>query len=223
MYDRFIVDEDLYNKPLRTEGENIVKLNATGELELINEPILKDVNNNLLDLENIIIKSHADASGGKAVQIPLPSGFDGTFEFEMPIENVLPGRYMLQWAGVNTLSGVYRLYINDSLLYTRVAYPSDEGSPLSLISKFDSYQFGSLTLLDLPNYDNGEDPTLSSTKNGWNINEFYVESDPLDETEYYIKEFQEELTVKFEFVSASQLSSSVSMGIIIDYVELKKR
>ena len=92
----------------------------------------------------------------------------------------------------------------------------------AIISEFDTYNFGSFTLDSLSLHEDGVDWTrLRASNNGWNINEFYVESDPADPDEYYLKEFGD-VIIRFEYLNPSP-SNSNNTGIVIDYLKLRKR
>jgi len=221
-----VIPEELYKSEAKTEGEALVYRDVDGKLTFHNgvKATYKDQSGNNLGLTgniNYVLGAAGVASNDSAIQLTISSNFNGTFELEVPIVNVFPGRYTLDWAGFSTISGIYKVYINDSLVYTRLPF-EPASNPGSLISEFDSYNFGNFTLDDLSMHENGVDWTrLRASTNSWNINEFYVESDPSDPDEYYLKDFGD-VTVKFEFISSSPSNSS-NTGIVIDYLNLRQR
>ncbi len=220
------IPEELYKSEAKTEGEALVYQDVDGKLTFHNgiNVTYKDQSGNNLDLTgniNYVLGASDIASNDSAIQVTISSNFNGTFELEVPIVNVFPGRYTLDWAGFSTVSGVYNVYINDSLIYTRLPF-EPASNPGSLISEFDTYNFGSFTLDDLTAHEEGVDwAKLRASNSLWNINEFYVESDPTDPDEYYIKEFGDAI-VRFEFISSSPSNLS-STGIVIDYLNLRQR
>lgn len=221
-----IVPEELYKSEAKTEGESLVYMDVNGKLVLREgvRATYKDQSGNKLDLSgkiNYVPGTSGIASNDSAIQITIGSNFDGTFELEVPIMNVFPGRYILDWAGFSTISGIFNVYINDSLVFTRLPF-EPASNPGSLISEFDSYNFSSFTLNDLTLHENGVDWNhLRASNSSWNINEFYVESDPTDPEEYYLRDFGDAI-VKFEFIGSSPLNSS-NTGIVIDYLNLRQR
>ncbi len=225
-YYDLIIPEELYKTEARTEGEALVQKDVDGKLIFKNgvQTTYKDQSGNSLDLKgniNYVLGATGIASNDSAIQVTISSNFEGSFELEVPILNVFPGRYFLDWAGFSTISGVYKVYINDSLIYTRLPF-EPAANPGSLVSEFDTYNFGNFTLDDLTTHENGVDWTrLRASNSLWNINEFYVESDPSDPDEYYLKEFGD-VIVKFEFISSSPSNSS-NTGIVIDYLNLRQR
>lgn len=225
-YKQLVVPESLYKSDARTEGEALAYMDIDGELVLNPDVnvVYKDKSGNNLSLDgkiNYVLGAAGIASNDSALQISLGSDFQGSFEMEVFIRNVFPGRYLLDWAGFSSLSGVYKVYINDSLIYTRLPF-EPASAPGSVISEFDSYNFGNFTLKDLPLHENGINwGSLRATNNTWNINEFYVESDWSDPEEYYLKDFGD-VRVRFEFVNSSP-SNSGNTGIVIDYLNLRQR
>jgi uncharacterized surface protein with fasciclin (FAS1) repeats len=226
-YKDLIIPEELYKSEARTEGEGVVFYDDQKKKIFLNEEIeyiFKDKDGANLSIEgNIayVLGAQDIASNDSAIQITLGPGFDGSFEIEIPVLNVFPGRYFLDWAGFSTISGVFKVYVNDKLLYTRLPF-EPASDPGSVIEEFDSFNFGNFTLADLSKHESGIDwGSLRATNSSWNINEFYVESNPADPDEYYLKEFGD-VIVRFEYISPSP-SNPVSTGIVIDYLNLRQR
>jgi len=225
-YYGLVIPESLYKSEASAEGEALVFRDIYGNLSFGENVsyIYRDPSGGNLDLTGnlqYVLGAEGIASNDSALQISIASDFTGTFELEVRIPNVFPGRYFLDWAGFSTVSGLYRVYINDSLLSTRLPF-EPALSPGDLLTEFDSYNFGNFTLDDISAHENGIDWTkLRASNSSWNINEFYVERDPTDPDEYYLKEFGD-VIVKFEFVNSSP-ENNKSTGIVIDYLRLRKR
>lgn len=224
-YKELVIPPSLYQSEARTEGESLVYTDIDGKLafnEAVNFVYKDEFGDNQEIKGNIsYVLAEGIASKDSAIQISIGANFNGTFELEVPLLNVFPGRYILDWAGFSTVSGVYKVYVNDNLLYTRLPF-EPASDPGSIISEFDSYNFGNFTLEDLTQHENGIDwSKLRASNSSWNINEFYVESDPSDPNEFYLKEFGD-VIVRFEFVNPSP-SNSLNTGIVLDYLNLRQR
>ncbi len=225
-YYDLIIPEELYKSEAITEGESLVEFDVDGKLKLIDgvRTTYYGASDELLDLTgkiNYVLGVAGIASNDSAIQISIGSNFSGIFELEVPIYNVFPGRYILDWAGFGSVTGVFKVYVNDSLLYTRLPF-EPVSDPGSLMTDFDTYNFGSFALDDITMHEDGIDwGKLRASESLWNINEFYVERDPADPAEFYLKEFGD-VRVKFEFLEFSP-SNSNNTGIVIDYLKMRQR
>ena len=134
----------------------------------------------------------AAASGGFLVSVNLGTNYQGDYEMEFKFKNLFPMRYRLEWRASSRPSGVYEVYVNDSIL----TYEDKFGNVHTDFDLSDlKYSVVSVT---------GE---RFLSEQGFNMRDYWVESI----TEYG------DVTVRFKYLESGESSTN---GFNIDYIKL---
>jgi len=111
-YYDFTVDRDLYQGGIRIEGEDLVDSIGAGVFAWKEDVIVDGLIKSVAPAKQTSLK----ASEESLVSVQFPRNYADDYTLEFSFKNVFPMKYRLEWRANYRPSGLYAVYINDTML-----------------------------------------------------------------------------------------------------------
>ncbi len=112
-YEKFEIDDSLYLRPLRTEGESLLKVLGKDRYAWSDSiTVIGDVTV-VPDADNV-----NTASNDSILLINFPKQYEGKFSIEFKTQPLFPRRYLFVVRVHMDYGGIYDIYVNDELVKT---------------------------------------------------------------------------------------------------------
>jgi len=109
-YNDFSIHDSLFRGTSTREGETLIEGIGAGKYAWTG-----DVTVSGAVIEPKLLSALA-ASGGEIVNVSFLRDYEGEYSMEFDFRNIFPMQYRLEWRANSRPSGLYEIYVNDSLL-----------------------------------------------------------------------------------------------------------
>jgi hypothetical protein len=144
-YTDFTISDSLYMGATQIEGEDLLDTLGNARWTWKNDIVVSGFATAPKEYESSF------ASEGAMLAVELPIAYEGEYNMEFTIYNILPLRYRLEWGSGSRPSGLFAVYVNDEKL-----------------GEFDSYKFRKPVL--------SVTGDVFRPKDGFNRKDFWVEN-----------------------------------------------